>query len=581
MALPIANAGADQLFAYSAVPFNAALDGSASSDPDGGTITAYLWTLLYSPPGSAASITGPTTATPTLANIDIEGTYLVHLQVTDSGAEVSGSALPPPAASPNLFDSLDAAFVSVVHKTENKDWRIPATYERDWANYLHSIYLQLDDAITSGVNAGARFLLNGSDASMPSAVDINSILSALTFFSASDAITPLSVRRFSATATADIFAALDELGGALVGIQADGTLDMKADLRLVEWPNIGVRQNGSNLEVRSVGAPATLVIFTSGGDIQANGRSVTINGDAVGGTPEEPSLAMRGGDGASLIEWIGRGIPGSELFAWSTTKASTTSLAAVYCFGDPTVPDASDPAIRLTGGDGADSFDIQLTLDVANTRALLTSPAANITELQLEDRMILDVDADLQVMDSVVLDQPTPATAAKVTRTTAGDVVIGTDHAPTGGSLFLRVKGADVWEVANASGELQSVGASRQIRNVTDPTLPQDVATKAYVDGVAGVALVEVTTATYAVTIETHVLVNRSPAAVCAITLPAGAAHPSGMVTIKDKMGAASAYPISVTAFGGETIDGAAVASISVDYASISLVFNGSEWSII
>lgn len=48
---------------------------------------------------------------------------------------------------------------------------------------------------------------------------------------------------------------------------------------------------------------------------------------------------------------------------------------------------------------------------------------------------------------------------------------------------------------------------------------------------------------------------------------------------VKDCDGDAATNPITITAIGS-TIDGAASATINVDYGSLSFVFNGSEWSI-
>jgi hypothetical protein len=55
---------------------------------------------------------------------------------------------------------------------------------------------------------------------------------------------------------------------------------------------------------------------------------------------------------------------------------------------------------------------------------------------------------------------------------------------------------------------------------------------------------------------------------------------PLGTVfVIKDSDGDAQTNPITVTA--STTIDGAANYVINIDYASITLVFNGTEWNVI
>jgi len=49
------------------------LDGSTSADPDGDPVT-FTWSFLSLPAGSSATLTGPSTATPTFL-IDRPGSY--------------------------------------------------------------------------------------------------------------------------------------------------------------------------------------------------------------------------------------------------------------------------------------------------------------------------------------------------------------------------------------------------------------------------------------------------------------------------------------------------------------------------
>lgn len=66
------------------------LDGSGSLPSGGATsITAYQWVLLSKPVGSAAALTGATTATPTLTNVDTIGDYNIFLKVTDDAGRKS------------------------------------------------------------------------------------------------------------------------------------------------------------------------------------------------------------------------------------------------------------------------------------------------------------------------------------------------------------------------------------------------------------------------------------------------------------------------------------------------------------
>ncbi len=95
---PVAVAVADATSVATGVSIN--LDGSGSSDPNGDTLS-FAWSLS-TPPGSAASLSGPTTATPSFV-ADVAGTYLATLVVNDgevnsAPASVAITANTPPNA---------------------------------------------------------------------------------------------------------------------------------------------------------------------------------------------------------------------------------------------------------------------------------------------------------------------------------------------------------------------------------------------------------------------------------------------------------------------------------------------------
>jgi len=75
---PVANAGADQAVL---VNDTVQLDGGASSDADGNTLT-FVWSLVSLPGGSTAALSDATAASPTLV-VDVVGTYAVQLIVND------------------------------------------------------------------------------------------------------------------------------------------------------------------------------------------------------------------------------------------------------------------------------------------------------------------------------------------------------------------------------------------------------------------------------------------------------------------------------------------------------------------
>ncbi len=62
------------------------------------------------------------------------------------------------------------------------------------------------------------------------------------------------------------------------------------------------------------------------------------------------------------------------------------------------------------------------------------------------------------------------------------------------------------------------------------------------------------------------------------ITLPAGTL--GKVFVVKDSVGDAETNPITITTTGS-TIDGSASYIIDIDWASISLVYNGIEWNVV
>lgn len=91
----------------------------------------------------------------------------------------------------------------------------------------------------------------------------------------------------------------------------------------------------------------------------------------------------------------------------------------------------------------------------------------------------------------------------------------------------------------------------------------------------------EVTGATHTVTTEDTILCNRTTTGTVTITLPAGASHPNGRCTIKDKKGDASTNNVIINPDGAETIDGSSSLTVAVNYGAAALQFNGTEWSLI
>lgn len=85
---PVANAGADQ---SGTIGTTLTLDGSGSSDVDGDTLT-YQWAITTKPANSMATLSNPTTVTPTFI-LDKPGTYTAQLIVNDGAVNSSADTV--------------------------------------------------------------------------------------------------------------------------------------------------------------------------------------------------------------------------------------------------------------------------------------------------------------------------------------------------------------------------------------------------------------------------------------------------------------------------------------------------------
>ena len=113
---PVANAGADQSVALSAV---VTLNGSASTDADGDALT-FNWVFIERPASSVASLNSATVSSPTFT-ADIAGNYVIRLIVNDGTADsaadfVTITATPPSNRGPtaNAGSDRSVALNSVV-----------------------------------------------------------------------------------------------------------------------------------------------------------------------------------------------------------------------------------------------------------------------------------------------------------------------------------------------------------------------------------------------------------------------------------------------------------------------------------
>jgi len=110
---PMADAGQDQTVTVGDLVI---LDGSGSSDPDKGDPLTFLWVFLVRPDGSAATLTGASSASPTFIP-DLPGDYIVELTVDDGNSGTATDTLSVSADPIGMTISLVDTLVGVGRTT--------------------------------------------------------------------------------------------------------------------------------------------------------------------------------------------------------------------------------------------------------------------------------------------------------------------------------------------------------------------------------------------------------------------------------------------------------------------------------
>jgi hypothetical protein len=155
---------------------------------------------------------------------------------------------------------------------------------------------------------------------------------------------------------------------------------------------------------------------------------------------------------------------------------------------------------------------------------------------------------------------------------------------------FLKASGslstkADNSVVVHTTGN-ESIGGVKAFSSsptVPTPSSSTDVANKSYVDGMAGGGAANVHTvvtkaATYTATGSDEVILVNATSANVTITLPTAVGN-TNLYCIKKIDN--SIHTVTVATTLSQTIDGGASAAINVQYASVSVVSNGSNWFVI
>ena len=466
--LPVPNAGADQLFAYSAVPFDVPLTG-AGVDPDGFPILSWQWTLVYKPAGSAAFILNATTQNPTLKGVDLPGTYEPFLQVTSQNGSSQAATVP------GLFSAVDTAFTHVVHRTQTQAWRVPAKYERNWTEYLNAILFALDTVAGGAAPASATYLvLSGPPANLPNAVNTSAIAAQI-LFKSSAGLGPAPVAIRSGAASTSILDLINNTGATVVQFRPEGHL-LTVDDAQVAWPGFAITKHAGLgwWMVTDPAAPAAYKLaITPEGYGLLRGERWTVGANATIGAPTIPRLNLKGATNAVLSTLGIIYDPTTSRVSFETTDAPAPNIQ--WHFGRLGDTVDYEPELWLNGGAAAEARQVAIKWDAAVKRLLITSPNDKLDTFQIDTRIVLDVEDNIVAGKHILLDA---AVVQRVVKTGANELQIGTQ---TAANLELLTDNTVWWRVL-PTGELEADGAGGRIENLLAPIADGEAANKAYVD---------------------------------------------------------------------------------------------------
>lgn len=349
---------------------NVPLSGADSIVSLGAT---YTWQLVETPDGSNAQLQNSTTATPTLTNVDVRGTYIVFLKITDSG----GSSHPAPypiqaTTAPYGFNVPLATAFGVVRVAESPSGLVkPGRGEYGWFEQglwplVDKVNNGLDfpyyDIPTHTLTANAVQPSSGTSsveinglhiADAPSAVVISPPDgSAITLAALTNAANGLTVT--------DGFLRADEIrdasGGSMTIAPNDGLM--------VSTTKTEIATPGATLKLQSGDLTAT----TIAGDIFIDsGNDIVLTTVATDG---ELRLASAGANGDIKLETIGTD---ADILLSTVGPTANITLATSGSNGDI--------ILATTGSDGDISLlaqdDILLTTTGADSDISLTAPGAS------------------------------------------------------------------------------------------------------------------------------------------------------------------------------------------------------------
>ncbi|HEY9159531.1 MAG TPA: PKD domain-containing protein [Desulfomonilia bacterium] len=374
---PIADAGPDMsvIFGYGAA---ATLNGSASSDPDGSSLT-YSWVILTAPPQSVIDLTNPGTVNPSFVP-DKKGDYTISLTVNDGYLNSTPDTVKvtayndPPTA--NAGPDQNVSFNQTVHLNGS------GSTDPEGHTLTYAWTMISTPSGSSAALAGADTIAPTFVADKSGAYVISLVVSDGVNTSSSDTVT-ITASNHAPTANAGSDISLVYGYGDVAHLDGSGSSDQDPDTTLTYAWTITSRPAGSTaaLSNSTIVNPTflpdkegsyTVSLVVSDGELFSSPDTVIIN--ATNQAPHAEAGDNQTAAWNTLVTLNGGGSYDPELhaltYSWAFTSRPTNSNATLT--GATTVSPSFTPdktgvyIITLTVSDGVNTASDSVTVTVPN-----------------------------------------------------------------------------------------------------------------------------------------------------------------------------------------------------------------------
>ncbi|MBL4713820.1 MAG: hypothetical protein JKY64_04770 [Alcanivorax sp.] len=326
---PVADAGADQ----SAIEGDVVtLDGSASSDPDGDTLT-YEWRFVSTPGGSAATLSDATAVAPDFT-ADLEGTYVLALVVNDGELNSEEDRVTVTASEANAAPTANAG------SDINAMTGTVVTLDGSASTDANGDSLSFAWAFVSRPDGSAASLANATTDSPSFTPDLNGTYVLELAVDDGELEDTDRVQVTSETANsapvADAGADATVYTGNRVELDSSGSSDADGDTLTYAW-SMSSLPDGSGVSLRDAATARPSFTPDVAGDYVAkltvNDGEANSEEDTVRITASEPALAMEQydeGDAFNPPSWRNVGLPytsNSSINRTCTGTCGTIELA--------------------------------------------------------------------------------------------------------------------------------------------------------------------------------------------------------------------------------------------------------------